>query len=122
MHPARRGCPEPDAGPERDRQLLCLLSLSCLCPRPAPASHQPTAGSDPWNAQAPSRPLSGPLYLAVFLAGFAAGAAAFLAARTGAAVFAVSVFAGASFAAGGTGSASAVRSTTESSPPKPLGT
>jgi hypothetical protein len=55
------------------------------------------------------------LYFVVFLAGFAAGAAAFLG------VFAAAFFAGAFFAAGGTASASAVRSTTESSPPKLLG-
>ena len=58
--------------------------------------------------------------------GFAAGAADFLVARIGAAFvpsfFIASFFAGAFFAADGTGSASAVRSTTESSPPKLLGT
>ena len=62
-------------------------------------------------------------YFAVFLAGFAAGAAAFFVVCTGvgffagAGFFAVSFFAGAFLAAAGTVSASAVRSTTESSPP-----
>ena len=69
-----------------------------------------------------------PRYFAVLPAGFAAGAAAFAAACAfGAAVFAGSFFAGSFFAgarlaADGTASASAVRSTTESSPPKSLAT
>jgi len=73
-----------------------------------------------------------PRYFAVLPAGFAAGAAAFVAACAGAAFFAGSFFAGsffagsffagAFFAADGTASASAVRSTTESSPPKSLAT
>ncbi len=59
-----------------------------------------------------------PRYFAVLPAGFAAGAAAFVAACA----FGAAFFAGARLAAGGTASASAVRSTTESSPPKSLAT
>jgi len=75
---------------------------------------------------------SRPHYLAVFLADFVAGASAFLVIRAAASFFTASFFTascfagaflvGAFFVAGGPGSASAVRSTTESSPPKLLGT
>jgi hypothetical protein len=78
------------------------------------------ADSIPAAAPPPAPPR--PRYFAVLPAGFAAGAAAFVAACAGAAFFAGSFFAGAFFAAGGTASASAVRSTTESSPPKSLAT
>jgi hypothetical protein len=61
-----------------------------------------------------------PRYFAFGLGGFAAGAA-FLTVRGEASFFTASFFAGAFLAAGGTASASAVRSTTESSPPKSLG-
>ena len=71
-----------------------------------------------------SRPRPRYSFVVALLAGFAAGAAAFLAVCTGAGFFTASFFAGAFafFAAGGTASASAVRSTTESSPPKSLRT
>ena len=70
------------------------------------------------SSAAPPRPR----YLALPLAGLAAGAAAFCAVRAGAAFFAASFFPGVLLAAGGTGPASTVRSTTESSPPKSLRT
>ena len=66
-----------------------------------------------------------PRYFAFFRDGFAAAAASFLAVCAAAsfagAFFAGAFFADGFFAAGGTASASAVRSTTESSPPKSLG-
>ena len=77
-------------------------------------------GINPGHGTACSTAPSRPRYFAVPLTGFAAGAAAFLAACACTAFFAPSFLAGALLAAGGTASASAVRSTTESSPPKPL--
>ena len=86
-------------------------------PRTSPAWNNPAAAemgaARAVAAPPPSRPRR--CYLGGLPARFAAGAA-FLAACAGAAFFA-----GFLLAAGGTASASAVRSTTESSPPKSLG-
>ena len=85
------------------------LGRSGRLPR-KPEDQLPAAG----NQSRPRHRLQSPRYSAFALAGFAAGAAAFWPAGA--------FFTGAFFAAGGTGSASAVRSTTESSPPKSLRT
>jgi len=74
----------------------------------------PAAGNQSRPRHRPQSPRYSAFALAGFLAGFAAGAAAFWPAGA--------FFTGAFFAADGTGSASAVRSTTESSPPKSLRT
>ena len=78
------------------------------------------AGLSPGCGTPPAPPQPRPRYFAVFPARFAAGAV-FLAVCAGAFLTA-SFFAGVFPAAGGTASASAVRSTTESSPPKSLRT
>ena len=98
-------------------------------------TREPSRGSGAWlgtdtgypDSRPRRRPSAAPRprYFAFFLDGFAAAAASSLAVCGGAffaaAFFAGAFFAGAFFAAGGTASASAVRSTTESSPPKSLG-
>ena len=98
-----------DQGGER----ACRQVSSGRLPR-KPEDQLPAAGKSIPAAAPPSVPRYSAFALAGFLAGFAAGAAAFWPA--------CAFFTGAFFAADGTGSASAVRSTTESSPPKSLRT